>query len=204
MQQLYLDEPPPTNQAAFSRRKVRIYGFSETQYKALEELSQQVLGKKSVSEMIKIIVGEYLQAKQEEPQPKVNYRRKLDNKRYRIEIRLSAAEYDYLQQMGQLHEMTHNQIVVNQIRYLIDRYPTPSVAELNALRLSNVRLLQIGRNVNQIAKHLNAAQGATLSTQLLNEIKSAFAEHTQKIGDLICESKKRYAERTIKQQEKAA
>lgn len=177
-------------------RQIKVCGVSDTLYGELEKLSLAVFGKKSVSKIIKKIVADFfrLQTKENEEKPKLlcYQPQTADNRRLRIEIRLSATEYAYLQKMGQLHEMSANEIVAQQVRNLIDRHPTHSIAELSALRLSNVRLLQIGRNINQIAKQMNASGTAGLSTQLLYDIQNTINEHTQSVGEVMNASRKRY------------
>ena len=178
-------------------RQIKVCGVSDTLYGELEKLSLAVFGKKSVSKIIKKIVADFflLQTEKNEEKPKLmRYQPQTDNenKRVRIEIRLSAAEYAYLQQMGALHEMSANEIVAQQVRNLIDRHPTHSIAELSTLRLSNVRLLQIGRNINQIAKQMNTSGMAELNTQFLYKILDTINEHTQTVGEVINASRKRY------------
>lgn len=177
-------------------RQIKVCGVSDTLYGELEKLSLAVFGKKSVSKIIKKIVADFfrLQTEENEEKSRLLYYQPqtADNRRLRIEIRLSAAEYAYVQQMGKLHEMSANEIVAQQVRNLIDRHPTLSIAELSTLRLSNVRLLQIGRNINQIAKQMNTNGMVGLSTQLLYDIQNTINKHAQSVGEMINASRKRY------------
>ena len=174
------------------KHEIKIYGMTDKMKNSLEEISYRKFGKASLSNTIKEIVKMYI----------VNYRNpvkteydpnvRLKSARVRMEIRISKEELEYLQNMAKLHETTSNQIVSWQIHNLRNRYPILSPAELNAVRLSNIRLLQIGRNINQIAKQLNAMQGVTLATTQLAQLQKTIDEHTETVFKLIRESKKRY------------
>ena len=173
---------------------IKVHGVTDKMKNTLERLSHQKFGKSSVSNTVKEIVRMYI-ANHDNP-TKIEYdpNATLKGSRLRLEVKVRSEEYEYLRQMAELHETTSNQIVASLIRNLVAKYPTLSTAEINAVRLSNIRLLQIGRNLNQIAKQLNSMGGATITTQHIDNLLKEINQHTEKVGELIVASRKHYAE----------
>ena len=79
-----------------------------------------------------------------------------DHTRIRSEIRLTRSERAKLEEMAEANGLTVNQYLVNLARSHILRQPQFGIKELDVLSESNVQLLALGRNLNQIARALNA------------------------------------------------
>ena len=76
--------------------------------------------------------------------------------RHRLSIRLSLPEYAALKSYAERDAISVNRWVVSMIRARLTRRPQPVTAELEALSRSTAALNAVGRNLNQIAKVLNA------------------------------------------------
>ncbi|MBR2252678.1 MAG: plasmid mobilization relaxosome protein MobC [Neisseriaceae bacterium] len=57
---------------------------------------------------------------------------------------------------------------------------------------SNYQISAIGRNLNQIAKRLNAADGVSLTTTQIKQWRAEIQEHCQQVGNVLKENRKRY------------
>ena len=49
----------------------------------------------------------------------------------------------------------------------------------------------IGRNINQIARHLNAGESVSLTVQHIIELKQIIEQHTEKVGQVLLTHRKR-------------
>ena len=67
----------------------------------------------------------------------------------------------------------------------IEQHPILTDNEITALYQSNVQLGAIGRNINQIARHLNTGEGASLTQRQLAELEQIITEHVKRVGIII-------------------
>ncbi|MBR5940167.1 MAG: plasmid mobilization relaxosome protein MobC [Neisseriaceae bacterium] len=176
------------------KTEIKVCGVTEKMKNSLEEISYRKFGRTSLSNTIKEILRLYIANYRNPTKIEYDPNNKMTGKRHRMEIKLNPDEYAYLRQMATIHETTSNQMLLAQVRYLMNRYPVLSDAELKTVRLSNIRLQQIGRNLNQIAKQLNSMNGASITTQYIQALQNEINQHTQSVGELISASKKRYEE----------
>lgn len=110
-----------------------------------------------------------------------------DRTRLRTEIRLTRSERDKLEQMAEAEGLTVNQYLVNLARTHIVKKPQFSIKELDVLSESNVQLLALGRNLNQIARALNA-EDPDEHRPTVKEIKGVserIYQHTHLVSNLI-------------------
>lgn len=175
---------------------IKVCGVSEKMKNSLEEISYNKFGKTSLSNTIKEILRLYIINYRNPSKIEYDPSNKMRTKRMRMEIRLNPDEYGYLREMAEIHETSSNQMLLAQVRYLMNRNPILSDAELKTVRLSNIRLQQIGRNLNQIAKQLNSMSGASVTTQYLEQLQTEINQHTQRVGELIVANRKRYEEKS--------
>lgn len=171
---------------------IKVCGVTEKMKNSLEEISYRKFGKTSLSNTIKEILRLYIVNYRNPTKIEYDPNNKIDCKRMRMEIRINSNEYAYLQKMAAIHETSSNQMVVAQLRYLMERNPILSDAEIKSVRLSNIRLQQIGRNLNQIAKQLNNMGGTLITTQYIDNLHKEINQHIQIVGKLISSSKNRY------------
>lgn len=174
------------------KTEIKVYGVTEKMKNSLEEISYKKFGKASLSNTIKEILRLYIMNYRNPSKIEYDPKNKMNTKRIRMEIKLHPDEYAYLCKMASIHETSSNQMLLAQVRYLMNKNPTLSDAELKTVRLSNIRLQQIGRNLNQIAKQLNSTNGASITTKQIDMLSQEINQHTQTVGKLIIASKKRY------------
>ena len=109
-----------------------------------------------------------------------------------LRIRLSATEKAYFVALAKQVEMSLNALIATILRAYREQNPKLFNNEIAVLQHSNFQLLAIGRNINQIAKHLNAADGASLTTTQINLWRAEIQEHCQQVGNVLKENRKRY------------
>lgn len=111
----------------------------------------------------------------------------IEDKR-RIEIRLTESEYAAAELRATSEGFSSlNLWIASAVRAALTNAPQFGQAEIEALGESNLQLLKIGRNLNQIAKHLNTHNGDFLGydTQLIQNLAAAVRRHVRKVGDAL-------------------
>ena len=108
-----------------------------------------------------------------------------DTNRRRLEVRLTESEHCHIQGQADQQHMSANQWVINLIRANLAAEPQFGMAELRILGESNSRLLAIGRNLNQIARQINAGQREhdRLKIEHIENLSRHITAHTTKVSD---------------------
>lgn len=107
--------------------------------------------------------------------------------RIAIRIALSTAEHSALSELAQRMGFTRRRLIVAMVRALVLRQPQFGNREIAALEESNYQLAAIGRNLNQIARALNAAPGRAGQHDRLAVIEALRREihaHLEKVQQL--------------------
>ncbi|WP_066570510.1 plasmid mobilization relaxosome protein MobC [Snodgrassella sp. CFCC 13594] len=182
--------------------KIDVYGLNRTELAALRETAQKQLGKASVSLLAKtLLLGQLSNpasvtsikvSEDEEGEPTATTDSDDDDSKYRLEVRLLPQDYKYIRMAAQLQSMSANAFAVSILRHYIDGHPTLSDKEAEALYQSNYQLLRIGRNLNQIARQLNAGESASLTTEEMRQLRTIIEKHTDVVGDLLLANKRRF------------
>ncbi len=151
-------------------RPIRVFGLSVTELDALRELALKRYGKASVSLLAKKLLQAQLEAQAEPemvklPPPKHNRR---------ITVRLPDKDRAYLEAAAEQRRGTINDVARDIIQSHIYRHPMLSAYEADTLYQSNYQLLLIGRNINQIARRLNAGENASLNSRQITELKKIY------------------------------
>lgn len=111
--------------------------------------------------------------------------------RKRITIRLPELDRAFLEETAAQQNCTINDLVRDIVQSHVRQHPFHSPEELNVLYQSNFQLVALGRNINQIARQLNAGEPISLSTQFLVDIKQMIDKHTEKVGQVLLTNRKR-------------
>jgi len=133
-----------------------------------ESISKQ-LSKESVTESDRAII----------PKP--------DKSRHGLFIRLTNSEHDTLNSEAAKYNLSVNQYIIRLCRYHLTKKPQFSSSEIDALAESNIQLLALGRNLNQIARALNA-EDPDEHRPTVKEIKNLsdkIYQHTHEVSNLI-------------------
>ena len=157
-------------------RDLSVYGLSKEQLNQLRNLAKEKTGNASVSNLAKKLLLDLLPSSATlDSEVKTN----------RIEVRLTADTLALLKDLAQAEKMTTNAYITMIVQGYVNQNPVSTTAEVKALYQSNVQLVRIGNNLNQIAKALNLNQPTNITTELLNELKSTINKHTEKVGNII-------------------
>jgi hypothetical protein len=113
----------------------------------------------------------------------------------RIEIRVTLAEHRAVAAIATAEGFSVNSWIVALIRARLSGSPQLGQGELEQLALSNSRLLAIGRNLNQIARVLNAApiELARVRPEAIESLEKEISSHTAAVAMLIQSNVKRWS-----------
>ena len=160
---------------------IRVFGLTVTELEALRELAQKRYGKPSVS----LLAKKLLQAQLETPAEPEAVKLPPPKCRRRITVRLPDKDRAYLEAAAEQRRGTINDVARDIIQSHIYQHPMMSTYEADMLYQSNYQLLLIGRNINQIARHLNAGENVSLSSQQIADLKMVIDAHLDKVNHVL-------------------
>lgn len=100
-------------------------------------------------------------------------------------MRLPDKDRAYLEAAADQRRGTINDVARDIIQSHIYQHPMLSAYEADTLYQSNYQLLLIGRNINQIARHLNAGENVSLSSQQIADLKMVIDAHLDKVNHVL-------------------
>lgn len=104
----------------------------------------------------------------------------------RIELRLTQPEYDISRQVALSVGLSANRWIVALIRAYLSGEPQFGAQELAALSESNYQLASISRNLNQIARAMNANTGLDTRQMVLFEaLKREIDSHLDRVHQVM-------------------
>lgn len=188
--------------------KKRVYVYIDDELEKFKELALQRIGTNNLSLLVRQLLKKELEQSQQTEQntlfenktkkhspvfisPNVEEEKTQNNSSLRI--RLSATEKAYFVALAKQVEMSLNALIATILRAYREQNPKLFNNEIAVLQHSNFQLLAIGRNINQIAKHLNAADGVSLTTTQINQWRAEIQEHCQFVGNVLKENRKRHS-----------
>ncbi|MBQ9724968.1 MAG: plasmid mobilization relaxosome protein MobC [Neisseriaceae bacterium] len=188
--------------------KKRVYVYIDDELVKFQELALQRIGTNNLSLLVRQLLKKELEQLQQTEQstlfenktkkhspvfisPNVEEEKTQNNSSLRI--RLSATEKAYFVALAKQVEMSLNALIATILRAYREQNPKLFNNEIAVLQHSNFQLLAIGRNINQIAKHLNAADGASLTTTQINQWRAEIQEHCQFVGNVLKENRQRHS-----------
>jgi len=105
-----------------------------------------------------------------------------DVRKKRVEVRLTVSEFECLQKRAEASGSSPNAWIVNMIRANLTQKAQFGHYELQVLGKSNSNLLAIGRNLNQIARWMNANKGGSPPDLLYVErLYAHVVSHTEEV-----------------------
>ncbi|MGE8546723.1 MAG: hypothetical protein ACN6OC_04690 [Alcaligenes sp.] len=110
-----------------------------------------------------------------------------DTSRRRLELRLTETEYARIEALALQQGMSANRWVIHLIRANLSGEPQFGMTELRTLGESNSRLLAIGRNLNQIARHMNAGRAleTVVTAERIDTLTRHIKAHTARVADIM-------------------
>lgn len=148
---------------------------------ALRGLARQRFGKASLS----LLAKKLLQAELQQPQTVEPLKLPPPKCARRITLRLPDKDRAYLEAAAAVRRGSINDVVRDIIQSHIYQHPMISAHEADALYQSNYQLLTIGRNLNQIARRLNAGENASLTGNDIAALKAYIDAHTSKVAAVL-------------------
>lgn len=105
----------------------------------------------------------------------------------RLELNLTTSELAALKKMAGHEGYVPTKWVVAMVRTKLTGLPQVGQLELETLARSNQQLLALGRNLNQIAKVLNASpeNRSAFRAEVITELSRVIQVHTKKVSDLL-------------------
>jgi hypothetical protein len=112
----------------------------------------------------------------------------------RISLRLTASEQDAVVQRAGAAAMTPSRWIRALVRSHLTREPQFGDRELEAVIQSTTQLRYIGRNLNQVAKGLNASPNERLlfKVDLIERLEAAIESHTHAVSRLLAANIERW------------
>lgn len=130
----------------------------------------------------------YLLASAEQPGVSAQIvRDQADLTRHRLELRLTRSELMKISKLADAQGLSPNRWVAGLVRAHLTKQPQFGMVELTALTESNKALLSIGRNLNQIARRLNAGEGAAVppSVEEIRHLSAYLKEHAVQVASVM-------------------
>lgn len=105
----------------------------------------------------------------------------------RKKIGLTSSESARIDEIAAAEGFSATKWIIALIRAKLTRTPQFGQAELEALARSNLHLLRIGRNLNQLAKALNTSPEARRSyrIELIEKLQAAIERHTKSVSNAM-------------------
>lgn len=137
------------------------------------------------SEAFRQIVAKLTAAKGDEPDPRPAT--DAENTRIRKEVRLTKDELRRVAAIAMREGFSLSRWIVALINARLDATPQLGQHELEGLARSNLQMLAIGRNLNQLAKAANQGRPLPSPTPiaLLDEIQAAIHQHTGEVARVM-------------------
>lgn len=112
----------------------------------------------------------------------------------RKEIALTPSELARVEEIAQAEGFSATKWLAGLVRARLTATPQFGQRELELLAGSNLQLLKIGRNLNQVAKALNTSphERRVYRVELIEELESLIREHTKTVSDVMTANVERW------------
>ncbi|MFY2993943.1 plasmid mobilization relaxosome protein MobC [Achromobacter xylosoxidans] len=139
------------------------------------------------SDGLRQIIARLLNGSATDTSPTPSTHEQPDTSRRRLELRLTETEYARIEALALQQGMSANRWVIHLIRANLSGEPQFGMTELRTLGESNSRLLAIGRNLNQIARHMNAGRAleTVVTTEHIDTLTRHIKTHTARVADIM-------------------
>ncbi len=109
-------------------------------------------------------------------------------------VSLTPSEWEAIEKQAPADGFSPARWIVATIRARLTTTPQLGQTDIEALTQSNLLLLAMGRNLNQIAKALNAAPEtrAAYKVHVIEEARALIAEHTTQVSKAMAANSKRW------------
>lgn len=150
---------------------------------------------KSPGAAIKEAIEEQLAQAAANPDPKI-YQQVAEastcEAKQRFEILLTASEKAALKDRAHLERCSMRRWIIDAIRVGLTHEPQFGMNEIEVLGESNYQLLAVGRNLNQIARHLNSGAYEPVTVERIEALSRLIEKHTEIVSQAIRASLERW------------
>ena len=182
-------------------KRIQVYGLTAKEYDRLKVQAEN-LGLDSVSEYAKMVLAQALSAKKpvldEFPVQAAVKICKDQNEQGDTEVhwikpslKLNSVETAFLREAADQADMSISAFIRLALLSHLTKTSILNNEEVRALYQSNFQLLRIGRNLNQIARAVNAQEPVDLTSQKITAVMNVIDDHTRKVRDLIVSNQER-------------
>jgi predicted HicB family RNase H-like nuclease len=153
--------------------------------------SHEVSVSDATRQVIRKLVGQEILAESEVSEVSPN----APTTKTRVEIRLTREEHRTVSDAATVAGFSINSWIVSLIRAQLTDLPQLGQFELEQLAASNSQLLAIGRNLNQIARALNAAptEKTVYQVETVEALSEAIKSHTTAVSAVIQSNVQRWS-----------
>lgn len=110
----------------------------------------------------------------------------------RFEILLTASEKSAVAKRAHIERCSMRRWIIDAIRVGLTHEPQFGMDEIQALGESNYQLLAVGRNLNQIARHLNGGAYEPVTVERIEALSGLIEKHTEIVSQAIRASLERW------------
>ncbi|MGK0555790.1 plasmid mobilization relaxosome protein MobC [Bordetella bronchiseptica] len=139
------------------------------------------------SDGLRQVIARLLNSSAADTSPTPSTHEQPDTSRRRLELRLTETEYARIEALALQQDMSANRWVIHLIRANLSGEPQFGMTELRTLGESNSRLLAIGRNLNQIARQMNAGRAleTVVTADRIDTLTRHIKTHTARVADIM-------------------
>lgn len=111
----------------------------------------------------------------------------VDGSKVRIEIKLTTSELEKVKSCADKTGYSQNQWIANLVRSYLTKAPQFGMRELEVLSESNLQLLRIGRNLNQLTRQINTnlAEADSLKVSDIEQLSNDISAHVRSVSSVI-------------------
>lgn len=176
-----------------SKKDFRVHGIGEYLKLKIEQYSIESFGNINFSRAIKKILVEFFSEKSVTAAKAIpSENEPISAATQRIELRLNADTLQAIKGAANELDISPNQYITNLLYNHTNGSMPLAGKEIEVLRQSNFQLAMIGRNVNQIARHLNSGDFDNVSKEQLEALHEIINGHCGRVSALLNESGAKY------------
>ncbi|WP_107689088.1 plasmid mobilization relaxosome protein MobC [Neisseria wadsworthii] len=173
------------------KKPLKVYGLPEAALEKLRLISVEKYGDANISHLAR----DLLLKEVENPVVHTDRPEYTNNPdKTRMELKLPTRIAAWLKLMAEKQYMSSNRVALAILMEYIDKHPVILDHDADLLRVSNYQLVMIGRNLNQIARHLNAGENVSLSSQQITDLKKFIEAHVGKVNHVLQTNRRRKRE----------
>ncbi|WP_199900176.1 plasmid mobilization relaxosome protein MobC [Neisseria weaveri] len=173
------------------KKPLKVYGLPSEVLEKLSLISEKKYGHSNVSHLAR----DLLLKAAEEPTDTTDIPVYANSsEKTRMELKLPPKIAAWLESMANKQFMSSNMVALAILLEHIENHPVILDQDAHHLKVSNYQLVMIGRNLNQIARRLNAGENISLSSQQITDLKKFIDAHVGNVNHVLQTNRRRKRE----------